>query len=297
MTLKSSQHAAVWRAQIWLTAAAAALLAQGCSAVPGEGESSCRAQVDADGDGVSGCKDSDCHRFELCRLSSDLGRPDGGTGGSSGAGGSGGAVGPTGGTGGVVPSSGGSGGSDELDDGGAEPDASSCSCSPDEMCSDGGCIPLPPPAPRYVIALHSADSPIGLPGPPPHGLCVEIACREPGAGSPVGFCPCEPEPYVRVVHISSPELDPIETPVLTTKVQGTSLSVEFDETERVEVPLQAGDALRFELWDDNVTTDDSLIYSCDPALGALVAGPLECSVLSGALASDEHWIRGELIVE
>lgn len=277
-------------AALWLTALAS------CAAGPGESENTCEASIDADGDGARGCKDSDCHRFELCRLTSGLGGDSSPTGGSSGQTGSGGSTEPVGGMSGGVVGSGGSGGSDELEDGGVEPDASECDCDADEVCLDGECMAVEPPPPRYVIEIDSASSPIGLPGPPPHGLCVEIACREPGAGSPVGYCPCEPEPYVRVIHISSPGLDPVETVVLTTKVQGTALSVTFDDTERVELPLVRGDALRFELWDDNVTTDDTFIYSCDPMLGELVSTPLECKEWSGALASEQFAITGSLTV-
>jgi hypothetical protein len=45
-----------------------------------------------------------------------------------------------------------------------------------------------------------------------------------------------------------------------------------------------GDALRFELWDDNVMTDDTAIYSCPPMLATPLADQvLECAVYSGAL--------------
>ena len=63
---------------------------------------------------------------------------------------------------------------------------------------------------------------------------------------------------MRVVLTPSPtSLDPIEVVVLETKVQGTALSVTFDESEHVDLKLKPGDVLRFELWDDNVTTADT----------------------------------------
>lgn len=275
--------------------AAAALLATCLSCTQGSGETaqSCRAESDADGDGLAGCLDPDCHRFELCRPAHAL-RPDdggaeppaGGTGGSAG-------VAPTGGTGGP-PMSGDASVLEPDDDGGTEPDANPCACAADEVCLDVGCVSIEPPPPPYTVQLVSAQSPRGTPGFPPDGLCVEVACRrnaEIVGGSFVSYCPCEPEPYVRVVHIAPAA---VETVVHTTKVVGTALSVTFDASERVALELQPGDALRFELWDDNVTTADSMIYACEPDLGDLSPGSIDCSVLSGTFGTERFWIRATL---
>jgi hypothetical protein len=268
-----------------------------CSAGPGEDTASCTAGTDSDGDGFSGCHDPDCHRFEYCRAASSL-VPDGGEAGTSGRdSGTAGTRPPTGGMTGGMPSggNGGNGGNVE-EDGGADPDAGSmCSCAANELCSDGGCVPIVPVEPLYRVRMISAQSPKGTLGPPPDGVCVEIACRS-GGGSPVSYCPCEPEPYVRVIHISQPaQPDPIETIVLSTKIQGAMLEVIFDADETADIALKPGDALRFELWDQNMTVADSFIHDCDPMLKAdLTPGPLECFKYSGPAGLEEFWIRATL---
>jgi len=270
-----------------------------CAAGPGEDGGSCAADEDRDSDGFYGCDDPDCHRFELCRQAPRL-ATDGGVAGSGGQGGDAGTKPPVGGMNGGANGGGMGGAGGGVDeDSGAESDASSmtCSCAADEMCSDGGCVPVIPPGPIYTIRMLSAQSPRGTLGPPPDGVCVEIACRS-GGGSPVSYCPCEPEPYVRVIHISQPtQPDPIETIALSTKIQGAMLTVTFDADEKADIPLKPGDSLRFELWDQNMTVADSFIYDCDPMLNAdLTPGPLECSRLSGPLGIEEFWIRATLEV-
>lgn len=268
-----------------------------CAAGPSEDASSCRANEDSDGDGFHGCDDPDCHRFELCRQAPRL-RLDGGVAGSGGQGGNAGTKPPVGGMSGGT-NDGGVGGTGGVEDSGAEPDAGSmsCPCAADEMCSDGGCVPAIPHGPIYTVRMLSAQSPRGTLGPPPDGVCVEIACRS-GGGSPVSYCPCEPEPYVRVIHISQrTQPDPTETLALSTKIQGTMLTVTFDPDEQADIPLKPGDALRFELWDQNMTVADSFIYECDPMLSAdLTPGPLECFAESGPLGIEKFWIRATLEV-
>jgi hypothetical protein len=263
-----------------------------CSASTGEDSGSCGVSRDNDGDGLSGCDDSDCHRFELCRRSVPL-VPDGGEAGASGGqGGSGGTRPPVGGGGGSLVSGGSGGGHDE--DGGDEYDAGTCACSPNATCVDGGCVPIVEPEPVFTVQMVSAESPRGTFGPPPDGVCVEIACRS-GGGSPVSYCPCEPELYVRVIHISDPtQPDSGERIVLTTQIQGEMLTVAFDADEKADVELEPGDKLRFELWDQNMTVADSLIYSCEPNLRDLTSGPLDCSVFSGPAGIEEFWIRATL---
>lgn len=266
-----------------------------CAAGPGEDSGSCAAEEDRDGDSLFGCDDPDCHRFELCRQAPRLGL-DSGVAGRGGQGGNAGTKPPVGGMNGGMNGGGVGGGSDE--DSGAESDASSmsCSCAADEICSDGGCVPVIPPGPIYTVRMVSAQSPRGTFGPPPDGVCVEIACRS-GGGSPVSYCPCEPEPYVRVIHISrSTQADPVETIALSTTIQGAMLTVTFGPDEKADIPLEPGDALRFELWDQNMTVADSWIDSCEPELNDLTAGPLECYFESGPLGIEQFWIRATLEV-
>lgn len=266
-----------------------------CTAGPGEGAASCESEQDGDGDDLSGCADPDCYRFEYCRRAAAL-VPDGGTAGTNaGQGGNAGTRPPVGGVGGVMVS-GGQGGTagEHDDDAGADHDAAMCSCEPNEQCADAGCVPIVPPGPVYTIKMIDATSPRGTFGPPPDGTCVEIACRS-GGGSPVSYCPCQPEPYVRVIHISQPaQPDPIESIVLSTKIQGEMLMVTFDADDEADVDLKPGDALRFELWDQNMTVADSLVYTCEPDLGDLASGPLDCFALSGPTGLEEFWIHAVL---
>ena len=307
MALLSQHRAHVRRTQRWqcwqrLASATAVALFAGlhlsCAAITGENSDSCEGDKDIDGDGLMGCRDPDCHRFELCRgafaLAPDAGDDDdrdaaspGGQGGSSGTGT------PVGGMSGGM-SGGGSGGQEPIEDSGVvEPDASLCDCEADEVCSSTGCVPIDMPDPVYTLRILSAESPRGKFGPPPDGTCVEIACDE-GGGSPVSYCPCTPEPYVRVVLINDPNgLDAGETNLIDTKVVGEQLSVGYED-EQVDVALKPGDTLRFELWDDQTLSADVLIYDCTPDLNGLEPGPLECSVLSGPANLEEFWIRGSL---
>ena len=266
-----------------------------CTAGPGENAASCEGDQDGDGDDLSGCADPDCHRFEHCRRSAALIPDAGAAGTSAGQGGNAGTRPPVGGIGGAMVS-GGQGGTSghEDEDAGAEHDAGECSCAANELCTDAGCVPIEAPEPIYTVRMLSAQSPRGTLGPPPDGTCVEIACRS-GGGSPVSYCPCEPEPYVRVIHISQPaQPDPIESIVLSTKIQGAMLMVTFDADDQADVDLKPGDALRFELWDQNMTVADSLIYTCEPDLHGLTPGPLDCSALSGPLGVEEFWIHATL---
>jgi len=272
----------------------------GCSAAGAETASSCSGDRDSDGDGLHGCADPDCHRFELCRIHAAL-VPDAAVAGAGSAGRDGAAgeppVGGTSGTGGTMAAVA-SGRDAEIDDAGTERDAAPmCSCNANEVCTSAGCIPIAS-ATVYELRLLSADSPRGTFGPPPDGTCVEIACRDERlmGGAVVSYCPCEPELYVRVVHIAG-DGDSIEEVVFTTAVQATSLSATFAEDAVVTITLVPGDALRFELWDDNVTTADNKIYECQPSLEELSPGPLECSVLSGTLGLDPFSIRATLSVE
>ncbi len=298
VTAPSSQRRSNVRPSLAFVLFALALAQTSCAAGPGEDSASCHAEEDRDGDSFSGCDDPDCYRFELCRQAPRLEQDSGVAGSNAGQGGDAGSNPPVGGmSGGVNGGSGGSGGSGD-DDAGAERDASSmtCSCAPDEMCSDGGCVPLGSVEPIYTIRMVSAQSPRGTLGPPPDGVCVEIACRS-GGGSPVSYCPCEPEPYVRVIHISQPtQPDPIETIVLSTKIQGAMLTVMFEPDDTADVALKPGDTLRFELWDQNMTVADSFIFDCEPVWREQTPGPLECSRLSGPLGIEEFWIRATLEV-
>lgn len=269
-----------------------------CSAGVGEDSASCSSGDDRDGDSLAGCNDSDCHQFELCRRTSSPLTPDdagaaGADAGQAGNAGTGTVVGGM--SGGAMSGGNGGEGGSIAEDGGMAPDASAlCSCSADEMCSDGGCVPMAPPEQLYTVRMVSAQSPKGTLGPPPDGVCVEFACRS-GGGSPVSYCPCEPEPYVRVIHISqATQPDPRESIALLTKIQGAMLSVTFESDEQADIALKPGDALRFELWDQNMTIADSLIYSCEPDLHELTSGPLDCSALSGPLGIEEFWIHATL---
>lgn len=278
------------RSSAWLALLGLALA--GCAATTGENAGSCQDDVDGDGDELVGCKDSDCHRFEVCRQHAAALTPDGGTAGSGGRSGSGGSVQPTGGTGGRMMS-GGMDGSVE-DDAGPDHDASTCACTAGETCTDAGCMLIDEPEPTYTIQMVSAESPSGTFGPPPDGTCVEIACRS-GGGSPFSYCPCEPELYVRVIHIADPSApDPVESVVLSTQIQGEGLEVMFDSSERADVALELGDKLRFELWDQNMTVADSEIYRCEPELGELAPGELKCTALSGASGLEEFSIVATL---
>lgn len=283
------------RASTWLLAALLGSALASCSAGTGEDSGSCGASRDNDGDSLAGCADSDCHRFELCRYYVAPLVPDGGEAdASAGQGGTAGTRPPIGGGGGSPVSGGHGGGSGHDEDGGDEYDAGTCACSPNAMCVDGGCVPVVVPGPAFTVQMVSAHSPRGTFGPPPDGVCVEIACRS-GGGSPVSYCPCEPELYVRVIHISDPtQPDPGEQIVLSTKIQGEMLMVTFDADEKADIDLEPGDKLRFELWDQNMTVADSLIYSCEPDLRDLTSGPLDCKTLSGPTGLEEFWIRATL---
>ena len=299
MALLSQHRAHLRTARSWQCALAVASLAAfaatqaSCATGTSETAASCSADDDLDGDSLSGCGDPDCHRFAHCRVSSAL-APDASDPDPGGQGGTAGPDTPTGGTGGMMMSGGEDGGGPIVEDSGVDADASNCDCQADEICTDAGCEPVVDPDPVYTLRMISAESPRGRPGPPPDGTCVEIACPE-GGGSPVAYCPCEPEPYVRVVLIRAPaELDPTETNLLDTIVQGAQLSVMFGEDEKVDVELKPGDKLRFELWDKNVVAADMLVYTCEPDLHDLEPGPIECSVKSGTLGDTPYWIRATL---
>lgn len=295
-----SQHSAHPRTAPWQRTAALAplmiLVAMlwSCSAGTSETAASCSGNSDLDGDGQSGCSDSDCYRFAHCRVPSALVSDAGPIDPAGGEGGGGGSVTPIGGSGGTIMNGGMDGAVVIDDDAGIVPDANLCDCRPDEVCTATGCVPVTSSDSIYTIRMVSADSPRGRPGPPPDGTCVEIACNE-GGGSPVSYCPCKPEPYVRVVLVSAPDvLDPIEINLLDTKVQGEMLSVMFGEEDKVDVELKPSDKLRFELWDKNVVTPDVLVYTCEPDLHDLEPGTLECMALSGPLGLDEFWVRATL---
>jgi hypothetical protein len=295
-----SQHIAHVRPSMFGRASAliftvllAAPFAASCSAGIGENAGSCMGAEDSDGDGLSGCADSDCHRFELCRNASMLAPDPGETGGSGGQGGNAGIT-PVGGSGGSMVSGGRGGTSGHEDDGGTDHDAGTCACSSGTVCVDGGCVPIEAPEPVFTVQMVSAQSPRGTFGPPPDGVCVEIACRS-GGGSPVSYCPCEPELYVRVIHISQPtQPDPGEEIVLSTQTQGETLMVTFGPDDKADVALEPGDKLRFELWDQNMTVADAMIDSCEPDLHELTSGPIDCSYVSGPTGLEVFWIRATL---
>ncbi len=253
---------------------------------------------DEDGDGKMNCEDPDCFAFEACRpsaLSRDAGgagsSPTAGTGGAGGSGSSNsGGASASGGSGGDEPQPILDGGDDSgfvipiMPDASFVPDAAiiPCGgCAVGEVCVEDVCEPGgDPTGGTYTITVVSGTVPYAT-----DGICVDVSCNL----SPVVYCICRPDPYVRVVLVRQSE----EEVVLDSNVVSRSVDPMFD-VEGFPVTLEQGDTLRFEMWDKNQTIADKQVFSCKPDLSNLTPGPLECSTLSGYFDNEIHWIRATL---
>jgi hypothetical protein len=169
----------------------------------------------------------------------------------------------------------------------AEPPPECPVCLPTEMCELGACVPVAvAESGVYTLRILAA----GAPDMDGTSRCYDDVCEGRILSPPYGFCPCQPDTYVRAVRLRGSEM----------LVLGMT-SVKIDDHAAVfsdpafDLVLEPGDVLSFEVWDEDNIGTDMMLYECKPDLTMLAAGPISCSARGGPLFVQTLTVRAELI--
>lgn len=272
-------------------AGCALLLFAACSSASGAevGATSCTDERDNDGDQLSDCDDPDCYALEACRLLASVLR-DASTPTKRDAGAR--EI-PSRTDAGVIANSVPDATVDVVENLPTFVDAGAFVCSPclpTEECVEGQCqIVAVDQTAHYALRILSAVVP---------DLDATTRCYDPGlscAGAlpspPYGLCTCPTDPFVRVVLARG---DTKALIGMTATVMDDSTPT-FPSTE-IDLLLEPGDVLIFEVWDaDTTPKKDEFLYECKPDLSTLMAGPISCTALGGALNAQLLSVKGELL--
>jgi hypothetical protein len=233
------------------------LLLSACSASPlGEvGMTACSNKLDDDHDQLVDCEDPDCQDMERCgRLHVS---PPGTGGSTANTGGSGGA--PT-----TVPAF--DAGRVEDEDGGWLGEEDGGSVPADAGTPDCGVPDCS--APRSFVVTVSSAMAANTEGRPPYACLDEfsniVACYP-------SFCGCTIDPYVVVSRVRGDDVRPI---YMTEAIEDT-IAPTF-KAAGLPIELLPGDALQFDVMDQNAVAPPSLLFSCVTALPKLEPQTILC---------------------